>query len=150
MKEKLTIEHLAPYLPYGIKVGLYANGVLKTTHKLKHDTLGITRYHISTDVILDDNVDSKYKFEYKPILRPMSELFNDDGDCIIESLIGGLQEIQWCDAYDEWTEIFTDNPLHDRLLQAPYEITQALFKNHYDVFGLIKKGLAVDINTIEK
>ena len=31
-----------------------------------------------------------------------------------------------------------------------YECMIDLLKNHYDVFGLITKGLAIDINTLEK
>ena len=31
----------------------------------------------------------------------------------------------------------------------PYSIFEILLKNHFDVFGLIEKGLAIDINTIK-
>ena len=32
----------------------------------------------------------------------------------------------------------------------PYEIVQKLLEWHFDVFGLIEKGLAIDINTLNK
>ena len=34
------------------------------------------------------------------------------------------------------------------LFDHPYEIMQKLFEWHFDVFGLIDKGLAIDINTL--
>ena len=37
---------------------------------------------------------------------------------------------------------------YDTVLYLPYNIVSKLFENHFDVFGLIEKGLAIDINTI--
>lgn len=34
--------------------------------------------------------------------------------------------------------------------RIPYIGMKNLFANHYDVFGLIKRGLAIDINTLNK
>ncbi len=58
-----------------------------------------------------------------PYLKPLSDL---NGDCEMDEHIidkGTSAEICW----DEW---------------------EFLFENHYDVFGLIEKGLAININTI--
>lgn len=57
--------------------------------------------------------------EVKPILRPLSDL--DDG-------------------YDNTPE---------SLQECTYSYIQILLSNHYDIFGLIEKGLAIDINTLE-
>ena len=62
----------------------------------------------------------------KPILRPLSDL-TEDLLCI------------------SWIEHIRDNGL---CTECPYEVWKVLFKNHFDVFGLIEKGLAIDINTI--
>lgn len=32
----------------------------------------------------------------------------------------------------------------------PYECVEYMFKNHYDVFGLIEQGLAVSIHDVEQ
>ena len=40
-----------------------------------------------------------------------------------------------------------DNPLWD---YASYEMFQLLFQWHFDIFGLIERGDAVDINTLEQ
>lgn len=35
-------------------------------------------------------------------------------------------------------------------LLMPYDIVRLFYMNHFDVFGLIEKGLAIDINTLNK
>lgn len=57
----------------------------------------------------------------KPILRPLLEL-DEDGE------INTPEYLQGC----------------------CYSYVQSLISQHYDVFGLIEKGLAVDINTLNK
>lgn len=32
----------------------------------------------------------------------------------------------------------------------PYECVEYMFQNYYDFFGLIEKGLAIDINTLNE
>ena len=58
--------------------------------------------------------------EVKPILRPLSEL-DVDGE------VNTPEELSKC----------------------CWSYTQSLIAEHYDVFGLIPKGLAVDINTLK-
>ncbi len=41
------------------------------------------------------------------------------------------------------------NDLFPRVDYIPYHIYELLFQWHFDVFGLIQEGLAVDINTVE-
>ena len=36
-----------------------------------------------------------------------------------------------------------------RLNERPAWVVQALIEYHFDVFGLIKKGLAININTLK-
>lgn len=61
----------------------------------------------------------------KPILRPLSDLTIEDS----------MRE-------DAEHQISTGS--------RPYRIMLNLFMNHYDVFGLIDQGLAIDINTLNK
>lgn len=66
---------------------------------------------------------------YKPILRPLSDIDTDlaksheypDEGHLERSLLSG---------------------------HASYHVFQELLSDHFDVFGLIEKGLAIDINTI--
>lgn len=42
------------------------------------------------------------------------------------------------------------NDMVDEIVHESYLLMQKLIEWHFDVFGLIEKGLAVDINTLEK
>lgn len=77
--------------------------------------------------------------EIKLILRPLSDLFE---------LFGSGHYEQW---QEEWiTHLFDFKyKIHEVNIEAmPYDLMEFCFQNHIDVHGLIKKGLAVDINTI--
>ena len=78
---------------------------------------------------------------FKPILQP---LFNDNFDYSI-FLMDNFPEEKWADAYND---IMNGIGFGVKIEQIPYELHDFLFENHIDVFGLIEKGLAVDINTL--
>jgi hypothetical protein len=129
----LTLEHLVPYLPYGLKC----------------EVISLNPFNKKTILSLTSivNIDwERLSFAIKPILRPMSEITVDffkeniDED-IVDFLINCEPEhnhfsVEVCDKFIGWTAI-------------SYEEYQLFFKNHFDVFGLIQKGLAIDINLIE-
>ncbi len=50
-------------------------------------------------------------------------------DSIIEKIVKGSP--QHCDAYDEWLKSFIDNPIPERIEQAPYEIVMELQKQGF-------------------
>lgn len=138
--EKLELKHLAPYLPYGLKMEKN-----KDNHAVRLNT-----YYILTGVLSD----SAIGWGDKPILRPLSDLTKEGGfnlDSLPKDIICG-----------EWVQEFYDlinNRVNDPDLDydeiqylielAPYKFIEALLENHFDVFGLIEKGLAIDINTLE-
>jgi hypothetical protein len=122
---KLTIEHLAPYLPYGLSID---------TSKLENgysimtmcDKGGLSNISIG-------NVMDEYPYT-KPILRPLSDLTKEidhNGERFVPYYWFGRQGININSIKDE-----------------RWHIVQKLLSWHFDVFGLIDKGLAVDINTI--
>ncbi|MCP4984868.1 MAG: hypothetical protein GY928_02025 [Colwellia sp.] len=119
--EKLTIKHLAPYLPYGLKVNIGKD--LEKNSTLTCET--ILWYEM---------------YAIKPILRPLSDLINTnyhfiyDKETDIESII-------------KWVELDSDSRLTDKY---SYEFWSMLFENHFDIFDLIENNLAIDINTIKK
>lgn len=107
---------------------------------------------------------------HKPILRPLSDLafrtspltivdlnrmrgvtlqedkydvVVDDGYCII---------CKWGGVFSFWferqTTSFYDNSVNG--ISPQLEMFMELFRYHFDVFGLIEKGLAIDINTMKK
>ena len=130
--ERLTIKELAPYLPYGVKV---CNG---------DDTFEVTAMNNRTVFFKGGLLDIK---DIKPLLRPLSYLTEErqfgEYRSEIEEIIKEAE--QHCDAYDEWLDIFIDDPDPSRILQSPYEVVQELIEKHFDVFGLIDSGLALPI-----
>jgi hypothetical protein len=133
---KLELKHLAPYLPYGLKV--LANQRQRTLHGISQDV-----------AYLYYNGLKPYFFkEFKPILRPLSEFTYDDIMQIREHLGIG----QWCDYYDTYFDAWFDDAcsIHKFVLQCPYDIMQFFLECKFDVFNLIPQGLAIDINTLNK
>jgi hypothetical protein len=132
---KLELKHIAPYLPYDIKVEFELN------------------YH--SDYIPNETKDYEYKgicvlhqvdFEwisefktYKPILRPLSDL---------------TKEIQIGEYFMTFKEhlqrMFPAESMHTNIATWSYRVVSLLFEWHFDVFQLIPNGLAIDINTIEQ
>ena len=73
-------------------------------------------------------IDGLAKLEYcKPILRPLSDLTKL-----------GSNERWWRDK------------IALGITKLDYESIQELLEEHYDVFGLIEEGLAIDINTLKE
>lgn len=130
---KLNLTHLAPYLPYGIK--------LRRLNKYEQPKI----IYMNNGNIMDciENPDI-----CKPVLRFMSdltksELIESGFDSHIDYLTHELQNP------DNKCRLRSDGKPLWRVESAPYEMVEYLFRNHYDVFDLIKKGLAVDSNTLK-
>lgn len=123
---KLELKHIAPYLPYGLKVS--------SLHTLNAET-GIGNInHIVRAV-------NEGKKQYRPILRPLSDL---------EKLIDEM-ELE-CTYFDWILSEYDINVLKfikefgiDKL---PFDVINYLIEWHFDIFGLIPQGLAIDINTL--
>ena len=134
--EKLELKHIAPYLPYGL------NGYL---NKQKDDCfiIGATEDFIYTDSSFDD----LYYTEIKPILRPLDEIedyfkkfWNKKDNQVREFL-----DSDFLYSFDclEVEMIHSTNTNY-----LPVGLYNLLLKHHFDVFGLIDKGLAIDKNKL--
>lgn len=179
----LTLEHIAPYLPYGLKV-LINN---KTVELFKACATSIeTRpsVHGFTYCSFDD---------FKPILRPLSDLTKEiehkgvsfipllllakienyennylDDDENGVPIIGkdvsdfDMGSMTYAHTYrfrfDEELKLFVVDLLDEdgsmiseamNIATRNFDLIKKLYEWHFDVFGLIEKGLAIDINSIE-
>jgi hypothetical protein len=101
-------------------------------------------------------VDDVFAKEVKPLLRPMSDLFenivhNEEIVCVAKVIKNLDDSIEWWNEsrtalhYPETGEFCITSS--DELIYQTlnYNIVATLFKYHFDVFGLIKKGLAEPI-----
>jgi hypothetical protein len=140
MENKLELRHLCPYLPYKLKA--------KFMHPVvKHQKIGVINnaYNLDDDVKISiDYSDDEHIWMFKPILRPLSDLTRED---LIEDLGTETSCLDWTTSEREhWIKFYSREHWINNL---PYLIYSHLVKNHFDVFGLIEAGLAIDINTLK-
>ena len=128
---KLELKHLAPYLPYSLKI--------KTGNLIRE--MIPCDIHNSKYTSIDNIIQG---IGHKPILRPLSDLiafinidFEDEKFKPVDVIIrkGGCN---------------TAVGLHVKIGKGTlgFKYFDLLIQWHFDVFGLIEKGLAIDINTI--
>tara|TARA_R110000782_G_scaffold70402_2_gene141445 strand:+ start:497 stop:859 length:363 start_codon:yes stop_codon:yes gene_type:complete len=119
---KLERKHLASYFPYELSY---------------QDSKGNVKIMKSLDLVINmvdfGHGDAKEFKEIKPILRPLSDLTNEFKDDF---------------RFTERAIAIHKYGLNNWVGGLRFDIVEFLFKNHYDVFGLIEKGLAIDKNTI--
>ena len=142
-KMKLEVKHLAPYLPYNIEIYFLGTDIDSETPKfIRTKLLGVKKdQHFSSVTFffyLHDQDQEKTNFysknRIKLILKPLSRLKQD------KELIDELDKI----SFGTFSELYDIKNIN----KIPNIIYQLLIENHYDVFNLIEKGLAVDINTL--
>jgi hypothetical protein len=135
--EQLELKEIVGYLPYGLK------GISKEEDLGIETIMGYSVYGTKNNVFFTTNIDEIDMVMFNPILQPLSNFESENIDDIKEYLGIG----QWCVHYEDYFDAWFDDAENiDKLvLQAPYEIMEFFFLNHYDVFGLIEKGLAIAV-----
>lgn len=137
---KLELKHLAPYLPYELKIrcGEISRPILTCAYTNEFE-IAIKEVFINS--------------AYKPILRPLSDLTKE-----IE--VNGKKFVPIEFFKQEYTDhrvkfespdciiLEDDYSLEQNVLGAPFAIIEKLFEWHFDVFGLIPLNLAININTL--
>jgi len=150
---KLELKHLAPYLTYGLSFSLNLNDV---RDNFPDELRTLKLAEISIDLALKVG---------KPILRPLSSMTKEEayefgviliGEADMEDkevgigkmvLMGSIYPtIMYQDKENEDYSImiqFSSTGISGMDL-IPYDAYEWLFKNHFDVFRLIDKGLAIE------
>lgn len=138
---KLELKHIAPYLPYGLKC-LVLNPAEGEEYIL--EMASCFNHGDELQVALTYSSGNDYGFcsdEFKPILRPMTDLTNE-----IE--VNG-EKFMPIEKMSPAPNFFNVEFLQKTPLACSYEVVQKLLEWHFDVFGLIAEGLAVDMNEIK-
>ena len=134
---KLELKHLAPYLPYGLKYRLHGNFPIQNgVDNWIEDIREISPFNFTLEKVLTWET-------CKPILRPLSDLTKEievDGERFIPLKYIFGEDFNPNDEF--WINL--------DVLCIAYREIQLLFEWHFDVFGLINQGLAIDINTLSK
>jgi hypothetical protein len=150
---KLELKYILAYLDSGLKAVdnkaepddniINITGFLNTNGKIE-----FFDQHGNFDIELSD---------IKPILRPLSDLTKEievNGEKFVpnkrinDTFRKSSQDLvpYKYDGYNLELEIETENYSQRIDLYDGYLIMQKLFEWHFDVFGLIEKGLAIDFN----
>lgn len=165
---KLELKHISPYLPYDLK-GMRLDGGKelyylalvrpKSIHPLIWNTFGFG---------------DPTAMDMKPILRPLSDLTKEievNGEKFVpiielaklfhicKSAVTHFSNIRNDGFYGISVNCHVENDdgrfayyqirNEEFVLSNTYEEVQKLLEWHFDVFGLIESGLAIDINTLE-
>jgi hypothetical protein len=130
---KVELKHLAPYLPYGLKVELLNFPIGKHIREFELDCGHDFGLYMQNNWV-------------RPYLRPLSDLDNVTLRKAMYS-IGHTSHIDW--TTDERDYLIKKRGYNLWFNDIPYAIVNYLFKNLYDVFNLIDNGLAYDIKTLE-
>lgn len=162
--KKLELKHLA-YLPYEVKFTSTMDDSDDVISNNKTWTLdGVNKLFGSYCLLTKENSDAYDIKTCKLILKPLSDLFKEithKGKTFIafdELTEGETVSMSLNDYADDWdtktfysferyvTEWIKGNNHHLDFL--PFGFIQKLLEWHFDVFGLIEQGLAIDINTL--
>lgn len=142
---KLEFKHLAGYLPWRLKIydGEYSR---------------VVTFSYATYSTIDIGVGKLFRPNYDfrmglPILRPLSDLakeieVNGEKFVPIDKILReiGFNYTLECRNQDKsW--ILNDG--YRALGEMPHNKIQKLYEWHFDIHGLIEKGLAIDINTLK-
>jgi len=118
---KLELKHLAGYLPYELKIQRFDGIIFNVTDSI---------YNLPNALLIN----------FKPILRPLSDLTKDEFYSLW-SHENDYESIEQCSKLDCESFLKINFSLY---------FWNEIYENHFDIYGLIEKGLAIDINTLEK
>jgi len=137
MDNEEILKKIAPYLPYGLQC--YGASDVWTIH-----SMGIENISFFNGIILQECSFDYFFTDYSLLFRPLSDLTKEievDGNKITHSfnLFNVKNDIK-C--------VYFINTIKDKTM-CFYQ-AERLLEWHFDIFGLIEKGLAIDINTLKQ
>ena len=153
MNEQIKLEEIVGYLPYRLKY-IYKGKIAELVNLhyfYSHDEDGnITGKSECTRVICSRfNEKQSLITAIKPILRNLSDLTKEievNGEKFVP--IDFIEEKYYT---QKWVEQLNSCIQDSRWINhCEYALIQFLYQWHFDIHNLIERGLAVDINTLEK
>jgi hypothetical protein len=152
---KLELKHLAPYLPYKLQVSINKNGweyMISGSSNIA-ELRGL--YGDDMCLLYQENEGFDLDFEsFELILRPKTDLVKEieiNGKKFVPAFVlwpVSIKEEEDFEIYGKIPDYWKNNLNLEFENDLIYREMKYLFKWHFDVFGLIEKGLAIDINTL--
>ena len=131
----LELKHVAPYLPYGLEWEVVSRGNFTTSpDEVKKEKM--TMENISLFL----SKKAYRRLSCKPILRPLSQLTQDKKTCDEINLLlepNGLEINNFLLLKNTYEAVCIS-------WQEMQEVLNILYREHYDVFGLIEQKLAIE------
>ena len=155
---KLELKHISPYIPYGLE--------FKSNDKI----CKLGEVIVGMNTVVDWGSSNHFINNIKPLLRPLSSITIEEAyelgviitsEADMEDMevgVGGINifgeyytTISYQDKVDkEFSFVVQFSSIGIAGLNPiTYEVYTWLFKNHFDVFGLIEQGLAIDKTTFK-
>ena len=142
---KLELKHLAGYLPYNLKIETHYGWDTMST---------LNDWSVNGDCEESYSYETLEETDFKPILRPLSDLtkeikVNNKKFCFEQ----WLNESSCPEEYAQYTRciyktLSDGSPIDIHYLS--YRIIKKMYEHHFDIYGLIDAGLAIDINKLNK
>jgi len=128
--EKLELKHLAPYLPFKLHVLTCTN--IESNPVIEEMTISYLQDMLENPI------------GEKPILRPLSDFGNP---CLSDGKVPIMELAKIGDrrSFPAWWD---NSACVSDINGVNFWVIQKLLEWHFDVFGLIDAGLAVDINMV--
>ncbi|GEM_PF-1249808 len=140
---KLELKHLA-YLPYEVKFISTMDDSDDIIRNNKIWTLdGVNKLFGSYCLLTKENSDAYDINTCKLILKPLSDLTKAD---LINA--GFDYQIDWL-THERESHVKYYGSLERFINKTDFGHIQFLISNHYDIYGLIKEGLAININALQ-
>lgn len=142
MNEQIE-KYLLPYLPYKLKYQKISSGYFAGYP----DRVEIKEWHYND---IQDLFKKRYQVKsVKAILRPLSDLKDDLLDELNQKFFAGSLCIN-----EEYSSLHFMYDLNNGLVKLPFwnsvQLYNWMLSKHLDVSGLIPKGLAIDINSLNQ
>lgn len=141
----LTIRHLAPYLPYNLKLQYMENGKVIATGVMNRITHNDFETHPTKVGIGFRDVEHIWMF--KPILRPLTQLTEEivhKGKTIVP--IEWLEDFYPTLSFHEECKSLLQEDGYSWTAHMSNLLIDHLLEWHFDIFGLIPNGLAEKMN----
>tara|TARA_R110000772_G_scaffold46246_6_gene105612 strand:- start:3755 stop:4192 length:438 start_codon:yes stop_codon:yes gene_type:complete len=143
---ELTLEHIAPYLPYGLKIARNESLIPSRYEEwayvftLNPEVSSYNDRNIFSELLNGKDI---VNTPIKPLLRPLSELTDE----VIEELYFMFEGESDASCWE--SNVRQMRKYGGTRYSLPLEIWNWMYENMFDINNLIGKGLAIDINTVK-
>ena len=141
----LEVKHLAPYLPYGLKLKYVDRNVVQSTGIMKsisHNDCETYPTRVGINYQGEEHI-----WMLRPMLRPLSLLSDEiehNGERFVP--IDWLEDKYYTLSLHKECERLMEDDGHKWFNHISYLLASHLLEWHFDVFGLIPAGLATELS----